>query len=65
MLLEKITSSIILEKKERILRTWEGDVESVVRAVKSERGWVRTKHKVVEAKGKDKGVLVLTNERLI
>jgi NADH pyrophosphatase NudC (nudix superfamily) len=48
-----------------VLGTWEGDVESVVRTVKSERGLIRTKHKVVEAKGKDKGVLVLTNERLV
>lgn len=62
---EKITSSIVLEKKERVLETWEGDVESVIRTVKSDRGFIRTKHKVVEAKGKDKGVLVLTNERLI
>lgn len=58
-------SSIVLEKEETVLETWEGDVESVVRTVKSERGFIRTKHKVVEAKGKDKGVLVLTNQRLI
>jgi len=58
-------SSIVLEKEETVVETWEGDVESVVRTVKSERGFIRTKHKVVEAKGKDKGVLVLTNQRLI
>ena len=58
-------SSIVLEKTETVVETWEGDVESVVRTVKSERGFIRTKHKVVEAKGKDKGVLVLTNQRLI
>jgi hypothetical protein len=62
---EKITSSIVLEKKERVLETWEGDVESVIRTVKSGRGLIRAQHKVVEAKGKDKGVLVLTNERII
>lgn len=62
---EKIISSIVLEKKEKVLEVWEGDVESVIRTVKSERGLIRTKHKVVEAKGKDKGVLVLTNERLV
>jgi NADH pyrophosphatase NudC (nudix superfamily) len=62
---EAITGSIVLEKGEKVLEVWEGDVELIIKTVQSEKGLIRTEHKVVEAKDKENGVLVLTNERLI
>lgn len=62
---EETTSSVVLEKDEKILNVWQGDVESTIKTVRSKKGLIRTKHKVVEAKDKETGALVLTNERLI
>jgi NADH pyrophosphatase NudC (nudix superfamily) len=63
--IEQITGSLVLEKDEKVLKAWQGDVESTVKTVRSKKGVIRTKHKVVEAKDKENGALVLTNERLI
>ncbi len=65
MSFEAITSTIVFEKGENALNVWEGDLESTVKAVRSKKGRFRTKHRVVEAKEKEKGALVLTNERVI
>lgn len=56
---------MILEKGEEVLNVWEGDVETTIKTVRSKKGLIRTKHKVVEAKDKEGGALALTNQRLI
>jgi DNA-directed RNA polymerase subunit RPC12/RpoP len=63
--LEQITSTLVLERGEQVFSAWEGDLESTVKAVRSKKGLIRTKHKVVEAKEREKGALVLTNEKVI
>jgi len=63
--LEEITGSLVLEKGEKVLNAWNGDVESTIKTVQSKKGLIRTKHKVVDAKDKERGALALTSERLV
>jgi len=61
----QIADALVMERGERVLDYWYGDVESTIKTVRSKKGLIRTKHKVVEAKDKENGALVLTDERLI
>ena len=60
----QVSEIIVLEKGEEILTSWDGSVESIVKSVIA-KGRIIKRHKIVEAKEKEKGTLVLTNRRLI
>jgi len=62
---KEISSSLILEHNERLLKVWNGDVESTLKTIQSRKTLIGTKNRVVEAKDKDNGALALTTERLI
>ena len=60
----QVSDIIVLEKGEEILTSWDGSVESIMKTVIT-KGRIIKRHKVVEAKEKEKGTLVLTNRRLL
>ena len=60
----KVSNIIILEKGEEILTSWDGNVETISKTVIT-KGRIRKRQKVVDAKEKEKGTLVLTNKRFL
>ena len=61
---EKVLNILVLESGERIMIWWNGSVETFETTVVTQ-GRVRKKQKIVEAKGEEDGLLVLTNRRLL
>ena len=59
-----VVSVLVLEKGEEILTSWDGDVETIGKTVITKGRYIK-RHKVVEAKEKENGDLVLTNRRLM
>ncbi len=60
----KILEILILQKDEQIKHYWNGTLETFERTVVT-KGRVRKKHKIVEAKGEEKGSLIITDRRLL
>jgi len=60
----EVCNVLVLEKGEEILISWDGNVETIGKAVIT-KGTLIKRHKVVEAKERKKGTLVLTNRRLL
>lgn len=60
----QVSNVIVLEEGEEILTSWDGNVETIEKTVIAKGRFIK-RHKIVEAKEKEKGTLVLTNRRLI
>lgn len=60
----QVTNVIVLENGEEILISWDGNVETIGKTVITKGRYVK-RHKIVEAKEREKGSLVLTNRRLM
>lgn len=61
---QKISEIIILDKDEEVMMSWDGSVETFEKTVVT-KGRIRKKHKIVEAKGEEKGTLIITDRRLL
>lgn len=60
----KVSSTIVLEEGEEILTSWDGNVETISKTIIT-KGRIIKRQKIVDAKEKEKGALVLTNRRLL
>jgi len=62
--LVQVSDVIVLEGGEEILTSWEGNVETIGKTVVTRGRYVK-RHRVVEARERENGILVLTNRRLL
>lgn len=60
----EVSNVLVLEKGEAILTSWTGNVETIEKTVITKGRYIK-RHKVVDAKEREKGTLVLTNRRLL
>lgn len=60
----KVLDVLVLEIDEKVLTRWKGTVETFEKSVVT-KGRIRKKHKIVEARGKEDGLLILTSRRLL
>jgi len=60
----EVANVLVLENGEKILTSWDGNAETIGKTVITKGRYVK-RHKVVEAKEREKGTLVLTNRRLL
>jgi len=61
---QQISEILVLNKDEPVMMSWNGTVETFEKTVVT-KGRVRKKHKIVEAKGEEKGTLIITDRRLL